>query len=371
MPRSKFAKMLKRYGVPGIILIVVLACLPLVTRDRSLPEGLLQVNGRLEGDRITVSTQYAGRILSLAAAEGDQVTRGQIMAQLDDDQLRMQHAQAKAGLDAIQKQVAAAEASLAVQKQEVPLALEQSAAGVAQAMAERDKANAAKDKALRDVKRARELYQKDVVSKVHLEQADLAYTSISEEAAQAHASVASARTELASARLGGQRLQAQQSQVEALRAERDRAAAAVQELACVLDKHVIKAPAAGTVTTKLVSMGETMAAGSSLFDMVDLDHLYVKAYVPEPLIGKIKLGSEAQVFTDSDPQRPVRATVSYIASRAEFTPKEVQTQDERVKQVFAVKLYLRENPEHALAPGMPVNAVIRWKKDVAWQTPLN
>jgi HlyD family secretion protein len=119
----------------------------------------------------------------------------------------------------------------------------------------------------------------------------------------------------------------------------------------------------------MVDTGEVVAAGAPLFELVDLDHLYLKVYVPEVQIGKVRLGLPARLYVDAFPDRPFEATVRYIASKAEFTPKEVQTPDERVKLIYAVKLYLSENPEHRLTPGLPADAVIRWKEDVAWMKP--
>ena len=84
----------------------------------------------------------------------------------------------------------------------------------------------------------------------------------------------------------------------------------------------------------------------------------------------LSLDVEAHVFTDAFPDQPFIAEVDYIASRSQFTPKEVQTKEERVKQVFALKLYLNENPEHSLSPGMPADALIRWKDDVSWRLPV-
>ena len=91
--------------------------------------------------------------------------------------------------------------------------------------------------------------------------------------------------------------------------------------------------------------------------------------MPEAQIGKLRLGLPAKVYTDAFPDQPYDATVRYIATRAEFTPKEVQTPDERVKLVHAVKLYVSANPDHRLSPGVPADAVIRWQEGVAWAKP--
>ncbi len=112
-----------------------------------------------------------------------------------------------------------------------------------------------------------------------------------------------------------------------------------------------------------------MSAGSPLLDLVDMDRLYLKVYVAEHEIGKLRLGLPARIYTDAFPDQPFEAVVRYISSRAEFTPKEVQTPDERVKLVYAVKLYLTENPDHRLTSGMPADAVIRWKEEAPWMKP--
>jgi len=122
------------------------------------------------------------------------------------------------------------------------------------------------------------------------------------------------------------------------------------------------------ITTRIVDNGEMVAAGSPLFDIVDLDKLYLKVYVPEKEIGKVRLGLPAPNFIPMpSPINLFSAILRYIASGAEFTPKEVQTPDERVKLVYAVKLYLNENSEHKLTPGLPADAVIRWQEESPWR----
>ncbi|MCG8380461.1 MAG: HlyD family efflux transporter periplasmic adaptor subunit, partial [Proteobacteria bacterium] len=115
--------------------------------------------------------------------------------------------------------------------------------------------------------------------------------------------------------------------------------------------------------------GEVVQAGQPLYELVDLQRLYLKVYIPEVEIGKVRLGLKAKVYTDAFPDEPFDATVRYISSRAEFTPKEVQTPDERVKLVYAVRLYLDENPDNRLTPGLPSDAVIRWQEDAPWVKP--
>ena len=174
---------------------------------------------------------------------------------------------------------------------------------------------------------------------------------------------------MAEAELGREQIKAKEDDVEALVAQVTQAEAALAEAQSVLNDLVIRAPATGMITTRIVDNGEMVAAGSPLFDIVDLDKLYLKVYVPEKEIGKVRLGLPAQIYTDAFPDKPFPATLRYIASQAEFTPKEVQTPDERVKLVYAVKLYLDENPDHKLTPGLPADAVIRWQEETPWAKP--
>jgi hypothetical protein len=157
--------------------------------------------------------------------------------------------------------------------------------------------------------------------------------------------------------------------VAALRAQLGQAEAALAEARAVHNDLTLRAPSPGVVVSKLKQAGETVAAGAPVFDLVDLDRLYLKAYIPENLIGKVRLGQPARLYVDAFPDAAFAAQVATIASRAEFTPKEVQTADERVKLVYAVRLNLSDNRERKLSPGLPADAVIRWDSAVDWQKP--
>jgi HlyD family secretion protein len=275
-------------------------------RQEPLPEGLVQANGRIEGDHYTVAGKVPGKIAAIMAREGEAVVEDQVLAQLDDVQVRAKVAQAK-------QQVAAAEAQCQA-------------------------ATATEQQARRDKDRLSQLYERGSAAKREAERTHSAWTVA-------------------------------RSQLDAADAQCEAAKAMLLEVQSVLADLTIHAPANGTITTRIADKGEVVAAGSPLFDIVDLDRLYLKVYIPEKVIGKVRLGLPARVYTDAFPDKPFLATVRYIASQAEFTPKEVQTPDERVKLVYAVKLYLDENPEHRLTPGLPADAVIRWQEGVEWANP--
>ena len=118
---------------------------------------------------------------------------------------------------------------------------------------------------------------------------------------------------------------------------------------------IITAPLDGTVLRVHAELGELVFPGSALATLADLTHVKVKVYVPEPMLGRIKIGQKAELFTDTYPDRPLPATVAVISDQAEFTPKNVQTRDERVRLVYAVTLRA-DNPDGVLKIGMPVDA---------------
>jgi HlyD family secretion protein len=232
-----------------------------------------------------------------------------------------------------------------------------------------EKAKAVEQEARVDEQRLRNLLPEEAVARQQYDQALARWNVAKSEVRVARSTLAKTTKELAQAELGWKRIRAKEDEVAALESQRDQLEAALNEATSVLADLTIRAPAAGTITTRMVDVGEVVIAGSPLFEIVDLDRLYLQVYVPEIQIGKIRLDLPAHIHTDAFPTQPVDATVRYIASKAEFTPKEVQTPDERVKLIYPVKLYLKENPDRRLTPGLPADAIIRWKDDVAWAPP--
>jgi HlyD family secretion protein len=153
------------------------------------------------------------------------------------------------------------------------------------------------------------------------------------------------------------------SRAEDIRALREQAAQAREQLRLASAQRsnaFVRAPTDGVIKTKIAELGETMAAGSPIVVLLDTSQAWLRVYVPENRYGLIRIGQKAEVTVDSFPGRAFQGSVVEIASEPEFTPKNVQTQEERVKLVYGVKILL-DNAEGRLKPGMPADAVIRVK----------
>ncbi|MFB0534975.1 MAG: HlyD family secretion protein [Anaerolineae bacterium] len=175
--------------------------------------------------------------------------------------------------------------------------------------------------------------------------------------AKAQYESAEAAVQAAQAQLEALKAGATQEQIAVVESQVKQAQAAADLLKVQLDKMTLTAPTSGLVTERTVHRGEMATAGATLMTIADLDEVTLTIYIPEDEIGKVKVGQTVEVSVDSFPGKVFEGQVTYIASEAEFTPKNVQTKEERVNMVFAVKVKV-PNPEHELKPGMPADAVI-------------
>jgi HlyD family secretion protein len=336
---------------------------------RGIPDGLIQANGRIEGDSVIIASKTAGRIVELGVREGDSVQPNQLLVRLDDGIARARLAQAQADIQASQARADAARAALALLRRSVPHAIASSEAGVASGETDIARAEAARAQDARDLGRAKKLEADKFVGPQFVERAELALKNHQEERNAALAGLERARQALNDARLGPQRVRVSEAELAAALGALAVAEGKRAEAQSALDDLTLASPAAGVVTSRFANSGEVITAGAPIFELVDLDRLYLKLFVPEREIGKVRRGLAAQIYSDAFPDQPFAATVRYIGSRAEFTPKEVQTPDERVKLMYEVRLYLDQNPGHQLTPGLPADAMIRWKEDAAWAKP--
>jgi len=349
------------------------------------PKNLIKLSGRIEGDDATVSTKIAGRIREITVREGDHVKVGQLIAVIDDEQVNAREEQeeskvqqAEARLRSAQQQVSVLQAQLEESNIGVDQAkvdaqgrVSQAEAQVAQAEAELAKAEADYSQAHYDEERYTTLAkdgdvpertgrQARTTAEAHAaavraakRQVDAARGSLM--MAKANLSNPAMRTSQATG-IRQQILQAQ-SEISAAQAEEEHARAKLKEVQADRADLQIVAPIEGTVATRSAEPGEVIAAGTPLVTLVDLNAVYLRGFIPEGEIGRVRTGQTARVYLDSAPGKPLEAVVSRIDPEASFTPENTYFKDDRVKQVVGVKLTLKSAGGYA-KPGMPADGEV-------------
>jgi HlyD family secretion protein len=311
------------------VLALILAC------GRTGSGGPIRVSGNIEATDAQVSFKVAGRVVERPVDEGQAVRAGQLVARIDDAELRQEVARQEA-------QVAVAQAQLR------ELATGFRPEEVAQAQAAADAAKAESDRAAADLVRQRALLEREVISRREFD------------ASMSAADTSAARLRQARENLTLFHRGYRAEKVEAARASLRQAAAALELAQTRLEEARIVSPLDGVVLSKAVEPGEFVSPGTPVVTVSDLSKVWLRAYVDETDLGRVKLGQKVSVRTDSFPGNVYRGRVSYLSPEAEFTPKTVQTKKERVRLVYRVKIDL-ENPARELKPGMPADAEIKEK----------
>lgn len=296
------------------------------------PSPHIVASGTVEATEVLVSFRMLGLLNERPVAEGDPVTRGDVVAALDPREAEARLAEAKAALRAARARLAELRGGYRPQE-------------VAQAQAEVRRTAANLANAREEAQRSRVLFEGGALSRERYERDQTA------------SRIAEAQHEAAQERLAMLREGYPKERVSAAEAEVLRTQATVRAAETVLEDMQARSPINGVVTRTHAEAGETVGAGRPIVSVARLHDPWVRVYIPESMIGEVTLGATAYAQVDSFPGRRFAGTVTYVASQAEFTPKNVQTQEERVKLVFAVDVRV-ENPEGVLKPGMPADVYI-------------
>jgi HlyD family secretion protein len=320
--------------VPLVLLALVAAAIAWFTLGRrgTTNDGMM-ASGTVEATEASLGFQVSGRIRTIVPREGDQVHSGAELAQLDRTELEARRAQALAQRDA-------ARALLA------DLARGARTEEVAQLRSAVSAADERAADARRDLERVERLFQGGAVSREAFEKARLAQ------------SVAESQRDQAREQLKLLERGATQERLSAQRAAVAQADAAIQQVDALLTGAVITAPFDGTVTVRDREPGETVAAGAPVLTVVNLSDRWIRIYVREDRLGRLRLGAPVSIRSDTYPEKRYAGTISYISSAAEFTPRNVQTTEERVKLVYAVKVRITGDDGQELKPGMPADVIL-------------
>jgi HlyD family secretion protein len=335
-----------------VAIVVVVGALVYRRHQKALAEANSQFasgNGRLEATEISISAKLAGRIDEIMVDEGDFVKENQPLVQMQLNVLNAQLAQAEAKKNQAKTSEASAIALIAVRESEVSAA----------------KAVVAQKKSIMEgaekrYGRTKSLHQKEVVSDQKFDDdeaeylsAKAAYESAQAEVKQAEAAVAVAKAD------------AEGAKAAVLAADAD--------IACIkadIDDSLLVSPRKGRIQYRIAQKGEVLSAGGRVLNLIDLTDVYMTFYLPERIAGKVAIGTEVRIVLDAIPEYPTPATVSYVASSAQFTPKTVETQEERQKLMFRVKARiapeLLERYIEYVKTGLPGVAWVKLDPNAEW-----
>jgi len=387
-------KLDKRYLAAGVLLLLIVVAVRWLGWG-SGNQKVLNVSGNIELTEVDISFKTAGRLVTLAVEEGDQVKKGALIARLDQEELLQRRESAAASLDSTRSRLLQSGTAIEYQRQQAEAQLSRSRAELDQAKAvlqeleigsrrqEIESAKAAlarakaeQQRAQADWERAQSLYKdKDISTarydeakaqfesaQAQLQQATEQFDLVQEgprkediDGAKAQVERAKANVRLAeAARLELKRLQEEQL---ARKADTRQATAQLDVQETLLKNAEVTAPMDGVVLVKSAEPGEVLAAGTTVVTLGNLAKPWLRAYINEQDLGRVKLGTAVKVTTDSFPGKTYSGRVSFIASEAEFTPKQIQTQEERVKLVYRIKIDV-DNPAGELKSNMPADAEI-------------
>lgn len=334
-------------------------------QTNKVPEGFLVAGGRIEGREVNVSSRVQGRVLKLLADEGNAVKKGQILAVLDSEQIQAQVISAQENLKAAQLQNEQAGYDLDYTRRNSDAAILSAMASAENVQAQLEKAKAVRQIAESNYRRYLKLYRDGAVSAREFDSKKLDYDSSMADVNAVIQLHEAAKANLAAAQSSKIAIEIKQKQFEASQANVEAYRGKLAELLANQKELQVQSPVDGTIITRPVEAGQVVNAVSPLFVIIDLQNIYMKIYIPEQQVGKLRLGSEARIYVDAYRDKYFAGKVTRISDQAQFTPKNVETKEERVKLVFAVEVAV-ENPDGLLKPGMPGDVILRWKEDLPW-----
>jgi HlyD family secretion protein len=315
------------------ITALVLAALAGLACSSKAAKDVISASGTIEAIEVNVASKVSGQILTLAVEEGARVKPGDVLANVDHATADIQLRQAEAGVDLAQAQLVLLRNGARKEDiQQAEAVLKQAEAGLL----------VASD----DARRMRELVRTGSV------------TTKQRDDAEARLTVAEAQRSAAAEALNKVRRLARPEEIQAAEARLAQARAAADLLTKTISDCTITAPAGGIVTHKAVEAGELVTPGATVVTLTELDSVYVMIYVTETEMGRVRLGDAVEVRIDAFRDRAFAGKITYISPEAEFTPKNVQTKEDRVKLVFGVKVEI-ENKDGLLKPGLPADALFR------------
>jgi HlyD family secretion protein len=316
------------------LIIIIAAAIVLAACNRQKDDGTVHLNGRIEAPMVDLGPKVPGRVTEVFVREGDRVKAGALLVRLDLGETSIAVERELAGVRSAQARAEDLEAGSRPSEIDV-------------VQAEVSDRRAAVNLAQKEAQRQRFLLDRKVGTQRDY---DRARTDL--ERARAALKVSEERVELA--REGTRR-----NQTRAAKAETERAQAVLKQSEAVARENEIRAPADGVIVHRLAEPGQLVSAGQPAVTMAFANRLFVRTFIPETKLGRVRMGSPARVTVDAFPGREFAARISEISPEAEFTPKAVETKSERVNLVYAAKADLDRGWNEPLVPGQPAEVTVR------------
>jgi len=313
------------------------------------PSDRLRASGHVEATETRLAPEVGGRVLTLTVKEGDRIEPGQTILTLDTRDVQLAIDRAKADQAAAEAQLRLVQAGSRVED------IRQAQSQIETARADVSAAKSELDSAEQDLVRFDTLLKNNSGSRKQRDDAATRRDVARERVLSAESRVKTAEENLAKLKAGARR-----EEVDAARARVASVAAQVASLEKGIGDATLRSPVGGLVSEKLIEVGEMIAPRAPAIVIVDLDHAWADVFVPEPTVPQIKIGQAATVFTDAGGSG-IAGTITYISPKAEFTPRNVQTAEERSKLVYRVRIHV-DNKDGVLKQGMPVEADIPFGK---------
>ena len=382
--------------IPAVLILAILLYSGWRWYQAARPVDHIVLSGFVEGTEVIVRSQAAGNVIEIGLREGDRVKNGDRIASIDPEKQNLLLASSRADLSAVEIDLSRADEELSIFEAQVERNIQKGKAGLdiaEQQLLDMENGYPAEDVesakqamelagenrkfAEDDYERYKKLFSEGVVSEKELEKVEQVYNAAEreykirkeaydklkrgfdvEKVVQARKNVDIARITLNDALAGKKQVDAKRTEIEAMRKKADAAREKISLLESSLRDFTIESPVDGIVSEKNIEIGELASPGTPIVTIVRPDEKWMRVYVPATRLGSVKLGDILEINLDAFEERVFKGKVSYISEEAEFTPKNVQIKEERVKQVYELRIDIIENPE-LVKTGMEGDAILK------------
>ena len=343
-------------------LLIIAAAYRILTHQSK--NNYLTVSGRIEADETEINARITGKLESLYIQDGSRLEKDALVAVIEDKELQSKQRQILKAIDELHEKIRAAEIDLDYTRKNVDQTIDEAKKMQSVADARVRQADARKQNAEKELKRYSNLIGKEVVSREKYDNVKLAYDLAREEMNAASKEAERVQVSILKAENLRNIVKVKEKDILAMNNSLGQMRENLEQIRLNIGYAEVKAPSDGVILRKVAEAGELLFPGSVIGIMINPKDVFVKTYVPEKNIGRINMDMKADIFTDAYPAHPFIGSVCYISDKAEFTPKEVQSYEERIKQVFAVKICFSEKdtPSYrgkgyyeVLKKGMPVD----------------